>query len=264
MAASSDYGQSVADSAMNTGKSAVSAFNPSDTSGKTLSGFNNLFGTQANQQNDYIKQYTDTIKNNPTVTQLYDTANTQYNVPGLAQNANYLNNQVLQTPQQQLNTMRGFNADQNQVNNATNQQLRILQPLASAATTNLQTAQGLAQGQVQAGIQQNATNLLPVQAQGQMQSDLWARQASGYTTAAEQEFQGLISKMNAGVQLSQNEMARANALASAEATYQSSLMSAQSAQNVARINAQNVTLPQGSTYLNTASGQAYNPFAKVA
>ena len=263
MAPSDDYGNSVAANARSLGQNALNAFDPSATGNKIASGFSNLFGGQQNEQQKYIDAYKASIAQNPSATQLYEQANQKYQIPTLASNANYLQNQILQTPQQQLQMARGFNVDQNQVNNAVNQQLTRLSPLASSATNNLNTAMGLAQGEVQAGMEQNAINLLPVQKQGEMMSDLWAREASGFTTAAQAELQGLIAKMQSGVALSQSEMERANALANAQVSYQNAITAANASQNVAKIGAQNVTLSPGSTYLNTATGQAYNPFAKV-
>ena len=143
---------------------------------------------------------------------------------------------------------RGFNVDQNQVNNATNQELQRLSPLASAATNSAQTAQNLAGQYVTQGMAQNQVNLLPVQAQQQLMSDQFARQMTGYSEANQAELQGLMQKMQSGVALSTAEMARANQLATSETSY-----------NTALIGQQNQVLNPNQTYLNTITGQGYQP-----
>lgn len=252
-----DYGNGLADQAQQTGSSAISAFNPTAQANSVRSGFNDL----ANQQQGTVQGFTNTYANavaaNPDVRSLYNQANEQFGVPQLAQRANYLNTQVTNQLPMQQQLMRGFDANQNQVDNATNQALRYLQPQATAATNASQTAQNLANQSVGYGITQNQMNLLPVQQQGQMLNDVLARQATGYTTAAQSELQGYIDKMNAGVQLSQAEYQRANQLAQAEASYNSQIQS----QTIA---SQNITLGQGQTYYNPVTGTAYNPFTTVA
>lgn len=268
---SSDYGASIASNASATGQSALNSFDPTGFANSVYTGLfggrpTNLLGPGGTQEkgiSDYMGAYKDAIASNPTATQLYQTANQQYNVPGLASTATDLNNRVLNAPNTNLNLARGFNYDQNQVDAATTRDLRILQPLASAATSNWQTAAGLADKQVGYGLQQNATNLLPVQAQGQMMADLWARQSTGFTSAMEQELQGLMGKMNAGIQLSATEMSRANTLAQAQTSYKNAITSANAQIASSQIGNQNVTLSPGQTYLNTITGKAYNPFVSL-
>jgi hypothetical protein len=223
----SDYGSSQAQTAQNTGQNAINSFDPNATANKTSQGYGNLWNQQNSTQNDFINSYKQAISNNPSVTDLYNQGNEKYNVNALAANANQLQNAVLQAPQQSLDAARGFNYDQNQVANQTNLTLGRLSPLASAAQNNLSTAQGLASQYVTAGQAQNAQNLLPVQAQQSYLTDLYARQASGWTTASEQEYNGLVAKMNAGISLSDQEMQRANQLAQAQSAYNTAQQSNQ-------------------------------------
>jgi hypothetical protein len=244
------YGEAEANQAQSTGQNAINAFDPNAISSGTRAGFNSLYGEQNATQNDFINQYKQAISSNPSVQNLYTTGNELYNVPGLASRANTLNNLVLTTPQTTLDTAKGFNYDQNQVNNQTALTLGRLSPLATAATNQLQTAQGLAGQYVQAGITQNQFNLLPVQAQQQYLSELYARQQSGYTTAAEQEYNGLVAKMQSGVQLSQAEYTRANQLAQSEYDYKSAVQTAQLANQYKNVAA-------GNTLVNTFTGGTY-------
>ena len=214
-----DYGTSLYNSADSSGESAINSFDPTSTANSFKTGFSDLYGSQTGTINNLTDAYSAAVAKNPSVTSLYDTANTAFNVPTLASNANYLQNQVTNALPTQQGLMRGFDASQGQVDNATNYNLRFLEPQATAATNNLNTAQGLASQYVQAGQAQNAQNLLPIQSQISSTNDAMARQSSGYTVAMQAEMDGLIAKMNQGVALSAAEIDRANTLATAEATY---------------------------------------------
>lgn len=249
-------GDDVAQRAINNGQSVLNSFDPTATTNKQLGQFQNLWGTQQGQTNDYIKQYTDTIKANPSVTDLYTQGNTQYNVPGLARTANYLQNQVTNALPSAYSAARGTDIGNAQIQNGVAQRLQYLQPQSQAATTNLQTAQNLAQGYVQAGLQQNEFNLLPIQAQGQFLSDAFARQQSGFTTVAQNELDGLKAKVAAGIQLTQAEIDRANSLTQAEATYNAARVQADAQIKAAQIGQQYQTLNPSQTLVNTFTGQS--------
>ena len=93
-----------------------------------------------------------------------------------------------------------------------------------------------------------------------------ARESSGFNIAAQNEMQGLISKLNAGIQLSQAEITRANELMKASQAYETAKLQAEASQNVAKLNNSNVVLPNTSgqsTYYNPFTAQAYNPYVKV-
>jgi len=244
----SDYGNSVANSAISSGNNAVNSFDPSGTANSQRTNWSNLFNNQNSTQNDFINSYNAKIASQPSLSDSYAKYGAANNLTGLGQQANTLNNAVLQTPQQNLDLAKGFNYNQNQVNQKTTQDLTKLQPLATAATNNFQTAQNLTNQQVGYQQTQNQYELQPLQAQQQMTTDAFARQMTGYTQANQAELEGLISKMNAGVTLTQAEVSRANALASAEASYKS-----------AQASTQNVTLTPNQTYLNTLTGQSYQP-----
>lgn len=251
-----DYGQSVYNQGKSTGENALNAYDPSATASGYLNKNNAMFGSQVgggpSNATDYMTAYKNSISANPAVQQLYQQGNQMFNVQPLAQNANQLQNAILQAPQQTLDTARGFNYDANQIANQVNLTLGRLSPLAAAATNQAQTAQQLANQYVQAGITQNQMNLLPIQQYGSMLADAMARQSTGFTTAMQAEFQGLQAKMQAGVQLSQAEIQRANQLASSQYAYEQAIKTAQ-------LNNQFQTVPQGSNLVNTFLGTAVNP-----
>jgi hypothetical protein len=138
-----------------------------------------------------MKAYTDAISANPSVTSLFDTANAKYNVLPLQETSNKLNNAMLMAPNSNLDAAKGFNYDQNQVDQKTSQDLQRLGPAAAAAQNNANTAQGNANAYVTSGIAQNNFNLMPIQQQGQYLMDSYARQQSGFTTVAQSQLQSL-------------------------------------------------------------------------
>lgn len=232
-------------SGVNTGNNALNSFNPTDVANTQKSGFNDLYGQQTGTIGDLTKTYASQIADNPSATELYNRGNSIYNVNNLQKQANYLNNQVTNAYPSAVNQARGFDYSQGQVDNAVNQNLRFLEPQATAATNNASQAANLAAQYVTQGMAQNNLNLLPIQSQISATNDAMARLSSGYTTAAQNEMEGLQAKLNAGITLSANEIARANQLAQLAEAYQATL------------NTNQTTLAntiQGQKYVNVAPG----------
>lgn len=251
-----DYGAGLSQTAQNTGQSAISNFNPSDIAGTQRSGLFSPSGMVGQTMGaggpltsqDYFNRYTQAVASNPTVTGLYNTANKMFNVPSLANQAAYLQNQVTNVTPQQYQLAKGFDVSEPQVQNAINTNLRFLQPQATAATNQAQTAQQLANQYVQAGISQNQFNLLPIQQQGDVLTQALASAQTGWNQANANELSALQAKMNAGITLSQAEMDRANVLAQQQTAYQQTLLGIQY-QNVGA----------GNNLVNTFTGQIINP-----
>lgn len=249
---SSNYGADLATTAQKTGESAINSFDPTSVANTQKQSYGDLFNTQSGQSNDFVKRYADTVAGNPDVRSLYDQANQQYGVPGLAKTANYYQNVQTNAIPDAYQATRGTDISNSQVQNGVANKLAYITPQSNAATTNLQTAQGLAAGQVQAGIQQNEFNLLPVQAQQDFLAQQQAAQSTGWTQANSSEFQSLIAKMQSGVSLSQSEMDRANALAKAESDYQSALATTQAANRYQ-------TVAPGTNLVDTFANSIINP-----
>lgn len=252
------------------GQSTINSFDPTAISATQLNQQGALYGpngSQTGQMNDYMSAYKNSILNNPTAVDLYTQGNSIFNVPTLQKNATDLNNLVLQTPQNVLNTAKGFNYDNNQVNNQTTLNLEKLSPLATSATNSANTAEGLASNYVQAGLSQNATNLLPIQAYGNQLTNQLGYQATGLNTEQTNELSALVSKMQAGEQLSAAEMSAYATLSAAEESAQGTETAASTAanasQNVAKINNQNLSIAPGNTYYNPVTGYAYNPTTPI-
>jgi len=254
-----------------TGQNALNSFDPTSTANSQKNSFQGIYGNQIgagglNNIQDYTNAYAAQVAKNPQATDLYTAANDIYNVPNLQRQATYLNNQVTNAVPQAYQMARGFDVSEPQVQNQINTNLRFLQPQATAATANANTASNLASQWVNQGMLQNQMNLMPIQNQGTMINDAMARESSGFNIAAQNEMQGLISKLNAGIQLSQAEITRANELMKASQAYETAKLQAEASQNVAKLNNSNVVLPNTSgqsTYYNPFTAQAYNPYVKV-
>lgn len=241
------------------GQQALNSFDPTGVANKHMGMFKGLWNDQQGRTDNYLKQYADTIKSNPSVTRLYEEGGQKFNVAPLAQQANYLQNEVTDALPTQYNAARGTDIGNAQVQNATAQRLQYLGPQAGRATSQAQTAQELAQGYVQAGITQNEFNLLPIKEQGRMLTDAMAREQSGFTTVMQNELDGLKAKLQAGVQLTGYEYDRANTLTQAENAYKIAQMQADSALRVAQENNRYQSVGPGSTLTDTFSRSMVNP-----
>lgn len=254
-----DFGNSVASGAMDVGKTAINSFNPNATATSQQNNTGNLFNTQQNQTNDYIGQYSQAVANNPTVTSLYNKGNEMFNVPQLAQQATNLNNQMTGAVPSGYAGARGFDISNTDVQNGIAQRTAYLQPQANAANANYNSAAGLASQYVTAGQTQNAQNLLPIQAEQQNLLQQQAAQSTGWNNAAQSEFTALVSKMNAGVTLSQAELERANVLASQETSYLNQITSSQASIKAAQLNNQYQNVGQNNNLVNTFTNSVLNP-----
>lgn len=248
-----------ASKAIASGQTAINSFDPTTTAGAQQQNTGNLFNTQQKQTNDYVGKYTQAVANNPTVQSLYQQGNDMFNVPALQTQATNLSNRVTNALPNAYQAARGFDIGSPQVQNGVAQSLAYLTPQSNAATANANTASGLASNFVQAGQAQNAQNLLPVQAEQQNLLQEQAAQATGWNNAAQNEYAGLIAKLQAGVQLSQSELERANTLATLQESYQQALQANQSAQETARIQNQYKEVGQNNNLFNAAAQSFINP-----
>lgn len=259
MPAAQDYGNSIASSAIDQGKSAINSFDPSAKASYQQGNTNTLFNTQNKQTQDYIGKYSAAVAANPKVTDLYNQGNELFNVPGLAKTANYLQNQVTNAIPDAYTGARGYDIGSTAINNGVASKLAYLNPQSNAATNNLNTAQGLAGQYVQAGQAQNAQNLLPVQAEQANLLQEQASQATGWNQAAKSEFDGLVAKMQSGVELSKAELDRANVLAAQQTSYENAITSANATVNAAKIGAQYQKVDKGQNLIDTLGKTIINP-----
>lgn len=225
-----------ANSAISAGNSAINSYDPTQASGAAKASSGDLFNTQMGQTKNYVNDYTKAVANNPTVTSLYNTANEMYGIPGLTKTNQYYQNKVTDAIPDAYTGARGFDISADQIGNGVASKLAYLGPQAGRAQSNLNAANTLAQGFVNAGVAQNAQNLLPIQAEAPLLQQAQGVQGQIWNTATQSEFQGLLAKMQAGVQLSQAELQRAQQLAQLEESYQQAIDTANIAQKYQVLN----------------------------
>ena len=214
-------------SASNVGQNAINSYDPTAAGNNAINTTNNNFGTSQNEAGTIGSQLSSAVKANPTVTDLYTTANNMFNVPSLQTQATDLTNRLNNVQPNAYQAAKGFDIDSTDINNGIANATAYLQPEANAATANANTASGLASNFVQAGQAQNAQNLIPAETEATTEQQNIAAQETGWNQATASQLQGLIDKMNAGVTLSGSELQAANQLAQTEENYNAAIQSAQ-------------------------------------
>jgi hypothetical protein len=255
-------GQANVNNAAGSGSNAIGAFDPNSWQTSTQSGLNNITSQQSQGNQDLVNAFKNQISSQPSATDYYNQGMTAFNVQGLQNTANTLNNAVLQAPISNVNAAKGFNYDNNQVQQKTSQDLQYLTPQANAAQNNATTAQQNAIAYQNAGLQQNQMNLIPLQTAQTQQAQLYAQQYSGFTATAQAQLSALQDKMNQGVALSTAEMSAYASLTSSEQAYQSSLATANAGVQQAQIKNQYLNPVAGSYIVNTLPNPGQNNTTK--
>jgi len=216
-------------------------------SGDTVSGFQlpNLEGTVANQkaagqsmlsgqdaQNaDYLGRYTGAINNQEKMRAMYSRLGEEVGLPNLTRNANDLNASLEAIPETYGSATRGFDVNSNQLARLVGMKQSKLAPAAQKATTQAQQAQEYVNTQMSLGQAEQEKELQPYEQERQMLADRQARETTMFSTQNEQELNSLITKMNAGINLSEAEKGRAHELAMQEKNFQNEKELAKSSNN---------------------------------
>lgn len=250
-------------SAGNVGQNAINSYDPTAAGNTSAKQVTQNFGTAQSQNAAAVDPLQSVVNSNPTVTSLYNQGNDMFNVPALKNTATRLQNSVTNAIPDAYQAAKGFDISATDINNGVAAKTAYLTPQANAATANANTAAGLAQGFVTAGQAQNAQNLIPAQENAALTAQNQAAEATGWNQAQKSTLDGLISKMQSGVTLSQNEMDAANKLAATEASYNQAVVQANASVQVANIGNQYKSLAPSETLYNTSTGQHYTPIGKL-
>ncbi len=124
-------------------------------------------------------------------------------------------------------------------------------PAAELAQQNLGSAEGQLSTRLGYGQADQAKQLLPYQSEQGLLSERMARETTGYTSVMQGELDAIISKMNAGITISEGEKNRAATLAAAEKAYQGEVAKA----NATAKEAKYTTVGLGDRLFNNQSGQ---------
>lgn len=252
-------GQSNVNSADSAGSSAIGAFDPNAWQSSTQGGLDSITASQSAGNQSLVDAFKKQIADQPSATDYYNKGRDLFNVQGLQDTSNSLNSAMLNAPNSNLAAAKGFNYDQNQIDQKTSQDLQRLAPAATAAQGYANTAQGNAISFANNGIAQNQMNLIPLTAAQQMQSDLYARQQSGFTQTSQAQLAALQAKMDQGVALSTAEMSAYASLTASEQSYQSAVATANAEIKKQQIASSNMVVPQGGTYYNPSTTGYYTP-----
>jgi len=183
----------------------------------------NLITKQAGEGSDYLTRFRQAIMGQEALPHMFTRIGDELNMPNLRTAAVGLQNQLTNLPETYSKATRGFDVNANQLGRIIGTKAAALQPAVETATNALESAQGV-QGQMIAANQaEQAKQLKPYETEQSFLTDRWAREQTGFTSANQQELDGLIAKMNAGVTLSEGEKQRANQLSIAEKGYANAL-----------------------------------------
>lgn len=222
-----------------------------------------LINNQATQSNDFLNRYKTAIGSQETVPGMYSRIGGELGLPTLQNNANMLNTTLSNIPNTYTAATKGYDVNSNQLSQIIGRKTYELTPAVTSANNAAANAQNQLSTQIGYEQQQQAKELQPYQSEQSMLADRQAREATMFSTDNQQELDGLVAKLQAGVTLTNAEQDRANQLAIAEKQYQGQLAQANATQNAATIGASNKVLQSGDTYYNPSTGQAYNPFTPV-
>lgn len=189
-----------------------------------------LTAKQTTEGTDYLTRLRQAIGGQEALPHMYTRIGNELNLPNLATNFNQVSNQMTNLPATYSAATRGFDVNANQLGRIVSTKQAALAPALTTATQNYNTAQTERDKMVAANQVDQARQLKPYDTEQSFLTDRWAREQTGFTSANGQELDALVSKMNAGVTLSEGEQNRANQLAVAEKEYQKAI-------KVAEINA---------------------------
>ena len=210
----------------NSGKSEVAGFQLPDFGAMTQNQRNagqGMLANQGAQTGEFLNNYAGAINGQEGMRPMYARLGEELGLPQLKANADQLNATLEAIPQTYNNATRGFDVNANQLSRIVGTKSAAIAPLAQRATTQAQTAQDYVNTQMGLAQQQQAKELLPYQSEEAFLKDRIARETSMFSQANEQEYNGLVAKMNAGVTLNEGEKQRINQLTIAREGYQNAI-----------------------------------------
>lgn len=241
---------------------ATKIFKPATDFANTLpDAFKNLMTGQQGDINNWLGRYSGQIGSQEGVPSIYNRTGLENNIPTLRQNANTLNTAYANIPYTYSAAATGHDVNANQLSQIIGRKTYEMAPAMTSANNALATGLANQQQQVGATQQQQAKELLPIQAEGPMLNDYLARQATGFSTANEQKLGALVSQAQSGMGLTSTQLTLANALAVAQKQYQAQVeaarIAATASENVAKIGNQYKILNPAQQLINTFSGSGY-------
>lgn len=175
------------------------------------------------QEQDYLNRYSGAIGGQESMEALSKRLGDELGLPTLQQNALKLRETIRNLPTTYGKATRGFDVNQNQLDRIVGKETARLSPAMATAEEALASATGTLDKRIGFAQTDQAKALLPYQTESTLLQNRLAREATGFSEDNGRELDALISKMNAGITLSEGEKNRANALAVAEMNFNNQL-----------------------------------------
>lgn len=198
-----------------------------DLANKQSAAFNTFYGNQKGDVNSFVTDYSNFVNSQPTTNALYQRISGEIGLPQAQGVANSLNRTLFQLPSTYSAATTGYDVNNNQLSRIIGQKQSELAPSAALATQNVASLEDTANKRLGFEQQDFANKQDVFKTQGSLLNDRLARESTGFGQLEQRELDGLIAKFNAGVQLTEGERNRANALAVAEKNYQATVKAAE-------------------------------------
>lgn len=182
--------------------------------------FQGQIGNVANQQNEYLDRYRGAIGGQEGLGAMAERLGTELGLPQLRKNATTLQTTLENIPTTWNKALTGTDANQSQLDRMIAQKSGELAPVVNKVVNAQNAAEQQLSQRMGYGQADQAKQLLPYQTEQSMLSDRIAQEMTGFNNLQRSELDGLVSKMNAGIQLTQFEETRADQLAQNEKQYE--------------------------------------------
>lgn len=179
-----------------------------------------LLNRQSAEQNAFTDRFRSALFGQEALPAMASRIGNELGLPDLQKGATYLNTQVANMPFTQRDLTRGFDVNQNQLNNLTNQKIYELTPALTTTNNALAAARASRDEQMGFNVAQQQKELLPFNMERDFLADRMARETTLFSNENQNELTSILQKMNLGVQISEAEKNRAHELAMKERDYE--------------------------------------------
>lgn len=222
----------------------------------------NLFSGQRAESDNFLGRLTNTIGNQETTSALSQRIGSELGLPTLRANTSALQDTIFKLPDTYSKAMTGYDVNANQLARVIGQKQSELSPAAALSEKNLQAAESNLTQRLGYEQRDQDRALIPFQYESDQLNSRLAREATGYTTQMQSELDAIISRMNAGITLSEGEKNRAQQLAISEREFDNQMKMAEYQNSVASSQPNYVQI-NGGIYDTTSGSYKLNPPPKA-
>ncbi len=228
---------------------------PVDTANKQRAATPGFLAGQNAETSDFLTRFRSLLGGQESTTAMASRLGEGLNLPTLQKNAQTMQQTLADIPQTYSAATRGFDVNANQLSRIIGQKTTELAPSAQRAQDQADFAQNQVSTLLGYGQRDQDRQLIPFQTEQSLLSDRLARETTLYTQDNQHELDAIISKMNAGITLSEAEKNRAQELSIAEKNFENAkALNVQQAQLTGKDN-RYITLSDGATLYDTLTGK---------